>query len=73
MFVVSSVSTFHDGVILFLVTGLLWEESTSHQRIPLTNVSDAVIWFFFDVRMNKRLNEKVDITVIWDPLALIVT
>ena len=46
----------HDDVInghFFRVTGPLWRESTGH----LTNPSDAELYIFFDLRLNKHLSK----------------
>ena len=40
---------------IFRVTGPSWVEFTDHRWIPLTKTSDAELWFFFNVRLNKRL------------------
>ena len=36
------------------VTGALWGESTGHRWIPLTEASNAEIWCFLYVRLNKQ-------------------
>ena len=33
-------------------------ELTGHRWIPLTKASDAELWVFFDLRLNKRLNKQ---------------
>ena len=38
---------------IFRVTGPLWGEFTGHRWIPLTKASDAELWCFFDLRLNK--------------------
>ena len=38
------------------VTGPLWGESAGHRRIPLAKASDAELWCFFYLRLNKRLS-----------------
>ena len=43
---------------IFGVTGSLCGEFTGHRWIPLTKASDAEIWFFFDLHLNKRLNKQ---------------
>ena len=51
----------HDDVIngnIFRVTGHLWWESTGHRWIPLTKASDAELWFFFYLRLNKLLSKQ---------------
>ena len=35
----------------------LWRESTCHQWIPVKKASDAKLWFFFDLRLNKWLSK----------------
>ena len=42
---------------IFRVTGYLWWEFTGHRWIPRTKASEAELWFF-DLRLNKRLNEQ---------------
>ena len=39
---------------IFRVTGPLWGESIGDRWIPLTNASDADLWCFFDLPLNKR-------------------
>ena len=51
----------HDDVIkwkIFLVTGPLGGEFTGHWWIPLTKASDAELFLFFDLRLNKRLSKQ---------------
>ena len=40
------------------VTGHLCGEFTGPRWIPCTKASDAELWFFFDLRMNKRLSKQ---------------
>ena len=42
---------------IFRVTGHLCGEFTGHRWIPLTKASDAELWCFFDLRLNKRLSK----------------
>ena len=42
----------------FRVTGPLCGEFTGHRWIPLTKVSDAELWYFFDLCLNKRLSKQ---------------
>ena len=42
----------------FRVAGPLCGEFTGHRWIPLTNGSDAELWFFFDLRLNKQLSKQ---------------
>ena len=42
---------------IFQVTGPLWREFTGHRWIPLTKVSNAELWCFFDLCLNKRLSK----------------
>ena len=54
----------------FRVTGPLWGESTGHRWIPLTKTSDAELWCFYDLRLNKRLSKQSRLSLYWDrPLA----
>ena len=43
---------------IFRVTGLLCEEFTGHWWIPCAKASDAGLWCFFDLCLNKRLNKQ---------------
>ena len=36
----------------------LWRQSTGHRWIPLTKASDAELWCFLDLRLNKRLSKQ---------------
>ena len=42
---------------IFRVTGPLCGEFTGYRWIPLTKASDADRWYFFDLRLNKRLSK----------------
>ena len=51
----------HDDVIkwkYFRVTGPLCGEFTGHRWMPHTEASDAELWCFFDLRLNKRLSKQ---------------
>ena len=43
---------------IFRVTGPLCGEFTGHRWIPLTKASDAELWCFLDLRLNKRLSKQ---------------
>ena len=43
---------------IFRVTGHLCGEFTGDWWIPRTKANDAEIWFFFDLRLNKRLSKQ---------------
>ena len=43
---------------IFRVTGLLCGEFTGHRWIPRTKASDAELWCFLDLRLNKRLSKQ---------------
>ena len=43
---------------IFRVTGPLCGEFIGHRWIPLTKASDTELWFFFDMRLNKRLSKQ---------------
>ena len=43
---------------IFRVIGLLCGEFTGHRWIPCTKASDAGLWRFFDLGLNKRLSKK---------------
>ena len=52
---------FHDDVIngnIFRVTGHLAGDFTGPRWIPRTEASGAELWFFFDLRLNKRLSKQ---------------
>ena len=38
---------------IFRGIGRLWGKFPGHRRIPLTEASDAEVWYFFDLRLNK--------------------
>ena len=42
---------------MFRVTGHLCGEFTVHRWIPRTKASDAELWCFFELRLNKRLSK----------------
>ena len=42
---------------IFRVTGPLCAEFTGHRWIPLTTASDAELWCFLDLRLNRRLSK----------------
>ena len=51
----------HDDVIkwkIFRVTGHLCGEFTGHRWMPCTKASDAELWCFFYLRLNKRLSKQ---------------
>ena len=43
---------------IFRVTGHLCGEFTGPRWIPRTKASDAELWYFFDLRLNKRLSKQ---------------
>ena len=43
---------------IFCVPCPLWGKFTGHRWIPFTEASDAELWFFFYLRLNKRLNKQ---------------
>ena len=43
---------------IFRVTGPLCGEYTGHRWIPRTKTSGAELWFFYDLRLNKRLSKQ---------------
>ena len=44
---------------IFRVTGPLCGVFTGHRWIPRTKASDAELWCFFDLRLNKRLSVRI--------------
>ena len=57
---------------IFLVTGILWGESTGHRWIPLTKASDAELWNFLWSVPDQTVEQTIEIPVIWDAVALII-
>ena len=43
---------------IFRVTGPLWRESTRQRCIPLPKASEAELWCFLRLRLNKRLSKQ---------------
>ena len=43
---------------IFRVTGPLWGEFTGHRWIPLTKASNAELWCFLDLRLNKGMGKQ---------------
>ena len=58
---------------IFRVTGPLWGESTGHRWIPLTKASDAELWCFLSSSPEQTVEQTLEIQVIWDATALIMT
>ena len=58
---------------LFRATGPLWGESTGHRWIPLTKASDTELWRFLWCAPEQKIEQTVEMPVIWDVMALIVT
>ena len=56
-----------------LVTGPLWGESTGHRWIPLTKASDAELWCFLWSVPEQTVEQKINIPVIWEAIAPIMT
>ena len=63
----------HDNVIkriFFHVTGILLEESGG---FPLTNASDEELWCFLWSAPEQTVEQTIEMSVIWDAMALIMT
>ena len=58
---------------IFRVIGPLWGESTGHRWIPLTKASDADLWSFLWSEPEQTVEQTVEMPVIWDATALIMT
>ena len=58
---------------IFRVTGPLWGDSTGHRWIPLTKASDAELWCFLWSAPEQKVEQTLEIQVIWDATALIMT
>ena len=56
-----------------LVTGPLWGEFTGHRWIPLTKASDAELWCFLWSVPEQTVEQKINIPVIWEAIAPIMT
>ena len=54
----NAICTWWRHQIIFRVTDHLCGEFTGQRWIPRTKASDAVLWCFFDVRLNKRLSKQ---------------
>ena len=67
----------HDDVMKwkhFRIIGPLWRESTGHIWFPLKRPVMQSFDGLFYVRLNKRLSKTtIDILVIWDAMAIIMT
>ena len=58
---------------IFHGTGPLRGESTSHQWIPLTKVSDAELWCFLWSATEQTVEQTIQMPVIWDTTGFIMT
>ena len=58
---------------IFRVTGPLRGESTGHWWIPLTKASDMKLWCFPWCAPKQTVKQAVDMLMIWDAVALIIT
>ena len=58
---------------IFRVTGLCEGESTGHRWIPLAKGSDAELWCFHWSAPEKMVEQTIEMLVIWDTIALIMT
>ena len=58
---------------IFLVTGSLLGESTSHRWIPLTKLSDAELWCFIWSAPEQTVWQTMETQVIWNTTLLTVT
>ena len=66
----------HEDVINrkhFRITDPLWGESTGHQWIPLTKVSDAELWWLLWSALEQTFEHTIETHVIWDAIALTMT
>ena len=73
LYVVASGWWRHQMEIFPRYTGPFWVEPTGHRWIPLTNASDAVLWWFFLSAPGQRFKQAIETQVIWDTNALIMT
>ena len=58
---------------IFCVTDLLWGESACQRWIPLKKASNAELWYFLWCVLEQTAEQAVEILLIWDATALIVT
>ena len=58
---------------IFRVTGPLWREATGHRWIPLTKASDEELWCVFLSVTEQTVEQTIEMPVIWDDIALIMT
>ena len=58
---------------IFRVTGPLWGESNGHQGIPLTKASNAERWCFLWCAPQQTAEETIEMLVISDAMAIIIT
>ena len=68
----STMMTSSNGNI-FRVIGPLWWESTSHWWIPHTKASDAELWCFIWSASEQKVEQIIEMPVIWDAIALFMT
>ena len=68
---VNDMTTSSNGNI-FRVTGPLWEECTGHRWIPLTETSDAELWYFLWCAPDQMFEQTMLRLVIWDAIAPIM-
>ena len=57
---------------IFCVTGPLWGKSTGHRWIPITKVSDAVLWCFPLSAHEQTIGQAVEMPMIWDAITLVM-
>ena len=55
------------------VTVPLWGEFTGNRRISLTKASDAELWCFLWFAPEQMAEQKIEMSAIWDVIALIMT
>ena len=56
----------------FQVTRPMWGESTGHQWITLTKVSDSGLWCFIWSAPEQTVEQIIETPVIWDAITLII-
>ena len=52
-------------------SGPLWRESTGHQLIPLSKVSDAELWCFLWSAPEQTVQQTIEAPVIWGAIEVI--
>ena len=63
----------HQRETFSALLALLWWKSTGHMWIPLTKASDAELWCFLWSAPEQTVRQTIEMPVIWDAIALVIT